>query len=424
MRDKKGNIIDDLFIDKAWDEMKFMLDKELPVRKRKRGPFIWWFVIALFFGLAAFATYNWASGNGVKEGNLGKENVKTKTVHNLLNQSETSDDCLIAGNNEEKDQVGQTPNRLINNIEPSPILKKENDPTQLRVDNIKFGLLEEIGGRNFRLTWSKDIQLPIHWNQSFIQSLKISPELDCSKSLPIQPIASSIGKTSVTWGVALSGILDISGSSYGYGFRVLGTYPVINQKFEILFGLGYNRLFTEEYFNLATNSSSFDSIANVPSVEFGNISLGQSLDDLLGGAIVNAAERENGSSLIRFRRDQIEIPIYLSYKFDNRLEVFGGSRFAYTLNTVASGMLDGNILTAYQRVGSNKSNFNDENLNSNPYIRSIQINPAIGINYRTNTKLDIALSYNHSLLNTFKTLDSDLFQERAINLSLRYWLRD
>ena len=111
---------DQQFTDHSWEEMKKMLDKEMPVEKKRKKRFFWIFFLYLLFGVLVVGS-TWAVYSKLMEGEV------------RINES-----ALMAQQKEEKPPIIESPIDKINTQEKTQktapsFSKKEVEPAKVEI---------------------------------------------------------------------------------------------------------------------------------------------------------------------------------------------------------------------------------------------------------------------------------------------------
>lgn len=449
--DKKKQHIDSKFIDQSWDNMVELLDKEMPVQKRKRR-FIWlWFLG--FAAIISVMTYHYSfdtNKNVVPQITPTRVEKIARTETNLINSQNiikeksvstlkpTSETKKLNKNFTEKNNSLQTYNlESFGNTSTKSSTKNIFKLKELALTPLLQEKLKSLGSPKKiqqNTIFPTEIGADYHkWSSHKIASLPLPAFSRFYKEriMEIIPVIKPVSNNNSKWrfGLYAGGLTNNMGS-----FRAgIHSNLILNPKWTLHIGLGYarrirNSTISNQENDLAdiyTNTDNTgDDIAGTTEAEEEDFPGASTSAPVAGTSMpVQNDPLENFSSQLNFNKLQyFELPILFQYQIKPKWSIdFGGQIALFHGVHLDSG---GNSNFTTDLVTFSNATTRSQDLNSR-MIKDINFAAIGGISYQITPKLSAHSSYhfsNNYITNT--VANSDLEKRwQQIEVGIRYYFK-
>jgi len=413
--DKDNTYIDSEFVDHSWQEMSKLLDRDMPVKKRKRR-LLWPF----FFGIGLLGLIGIAYSMNDKEPILKSFTVQ-KEVSVVTNESPPIHNSQLSINSK-KDFIKQPSTKSSDDIRAistnkHPAVAKTLVAVGIGISKTKNNVkkqfpIQKTTNQDLLIGKNKieKIELVNKWQTafSFIPQLPIN-ELKHNQSrgltLPL------IQKKQAKWRFGFyAGTLGPKFGSFRTG---LFTNARLNKKWSLQFGLGYSRRIPTSITNEAEDLSSplADVFTEEMEMEDLNPAAGTFIDTSGNNTSTEIDLMENSTrSYTNFY--YFELPIIVQYQVRPKLAIEVGGNLSYLSKDV-------NAITIFD---NSHSNLSLTNLSSIPTINLSLIG---GVNYQINKKINVYTNYHYSGYYLKSTPISTFSEKRwqQIEVGIRYFFK-
>ncbi|MEM9884435.1 MAG: hypothetical protein AAF849_00975 [Bacteroidota bacterium] len=384
--------IDQAFEDQAWSEMKTLLDKEMPVSKKKRRGLLWLF---LLFGLFAsgIATYHLAAILK-KTDKASRSPVEEVIIEDQ--KKEVRSDRVEASNQkraisaqrskvrreslEERIQKNRVAERLEQEkLQSSPISDNEDREVSNILESEKNTLkeIQAISTANQRL---KKYNIDLSTQNALLREIQ---------KHPIEPLTSAIGSitvmpkdakvTKLEWYLKASSIATLDDDIH-FSLGVAAAYPIGN-KWRIQSGLNWifpkqNRSISLEY--------------NTPDAASMDTALAENMEETTA---VNTYFESHSDSVLHISRTHhfLSVPLSISYQIHPRFAVYTGGQ----MNIPLLGEAAEELFKNEDDITNVRTTF------ASPDLSSLQIQSNLqwhtGFQFRASKHWIFDLSYRHLL---------------------------
>ncbi len=366
------NKFDDVFTDKAWQQMAVILDKEMPVKKRR--PFLWiWFLLGFggLIGTGIVYQMNATLNQESKEKEINNptvipiEQAQLPILKEDLDYSITENRKASIKNIRPNNYIGiqQVNGDLSSSFTAKTYFKEDKNLSQIAVDTIQQSIIT----KENNLVQEQEIT-------DIIPNVVIP-----LSSSSIKPIFFSKNEYNIT-----TPIHKIRKNNFQYGVNA-GMYFASNQKDGLFggFSLAYKlakkwqiTIGSDYFMPTILNTSANDEAAKMDS------SSGR------GGVSITANEQDaekNEELLINNDYSFIQFPIQLEYKLFNRWQIASGLAWTIPLgNSDDQNQLQEHFFT---------------NSTANPKViqPSPSLNWTLGVYYQLHSKWEAQLQYQNNL---------------------------
>ncbi len=419
--DKEKQDIDTQFIDQSWQNMSELLDKEMPVQKRKRR-FLWVWFLGLVALITAVWMYHYNFGNNQKDAPkiITSKTEKIAQVETLVDRSPTQieeKNNLPAPNKFEnkKQNVSRknspTQNNKLNSTKTvdTPSTIKTNATTEKYERSIVAIPVEKTPAdtKNFdiipqstKLSTSSKIKHQKEINPNFAR-LPLPAFSNFPSQLPTEfiPIVQPVVKKSTKWrfGLYAGGLTNAVGS-----FRAgLHSNLIINPKWTLHAGLGYARRIK----NNTTNNNDF------PVVLSSNPVAGTNNDP-------NTIDPAFSNSLAYKKFQYFELPILFQYQIRPKWTIDFGGQIALFHGVYYQSSEESNFTTDSTTLSNADNRIQDLSLGA---IATINFAAIGGISYQITPGLSAYSAYHHSTNYLTNTDSNKRWQQ--IEVGVRYYFK-
>ncbi len=442
--DKEKQHIDTKFIDQSWDNMSDLLDKEMPVQKRKRRFFWMWFLGLVAILMVGFAyQFHLALNQPIvpktqtdKVAKVAKVEMPTINIATELKDKKTTPTKKISKHkqfpqksNNEKYKPGTSKSLLVGKA--SNISKEVKAPT----DQHSNPLLLENKGKVEPLKENSNAQIlstKIEYNyQKWLNHnipllpLPTFPLFQKEQSIKILPIVNPVSKKSIKWrfGFYAGGLNNKLGS-----FRAgIHSNLVLNPNWTLHVGLGYSKRNKTNPFSNNGEDNADIAVSNdqeasqtdneIPPPPLDPAAASGTLGTGLGAPQVDQFINFNYTKIHYF-----ELPILFQYQLSPKWSIDFGGQIGY---------LHG---VRYEQAG--ESNFTTDNAAFSAYnTRTQDSNSGIindfnfaaigGFSYKISSKVsaysNYHLSNNYLTQTTTNSIEAKRWQQ--IEVGIRYYIK-
>lgn len=445
--DKENKHIDQDFIDHSWQNMSELLDKDMPVQKRKRK-FIWFW----FFGLAAIISLAVIYGYGLAfnqniEPTINKkklENIAQTTPLTIDNQEITkkkedvaplkkSRDKPVNASAIKKSRTSKTnknnavvkvadriipPNESVNKPLISPasnLLIVENENTTKAATTRTNKIINPLIESNFNKSKKTTAYLAL-------LPLVNSPLTIKERQTEIIPIISPVPTKVTKWRFGVYGsLLTNKLGSFRAGFH---SNILLNPKWTLHVGLGYSTRFKKDLFgNNAQNEAALANNDNTGSTE--DERTGSAPDPTFSGGTLEEASLDPiiDTKFNYTKFNYFELPVLIQYSFRPRWTIDIGGQIVLTHKYHYKRPANGSI-AADKFYTADVSNFAVIQ-NNYQLIDNLSFTAISGISFQVSPKLSAYSSYHFSnfYLKNLPNNAEDQRKWQKIEVGIRYYLK-
>lgn len=429
---------DDQFTDKAWLEMRELLDQEMPVEKKKRRGFFWLFMLigigvagAIWAFLPKNATAPIANQEqGIisinKSGALKNKNEnivlfenskpkvndeittitnskKTNTINN--NSDIISKNLQEANDSKGKQYIYKNDKRI--DFAPNPV----ND--FLKTIPVDDSELNSNPIENSKKTESKKPLIASKIDFTSIHSLQSLLDLNPTEALLLEEKMKEFTFESVVeelappkrekeFGVFVGTLLDFSNTSTLGIFGGAYIHFPLGKKLGIRTGLGYSFLPKSDEYNFQGTQS-----ANV-------------IDELTNNSSAAATLEVQSSTIFELQRmEYLDLPILLTYQPNRKLQFQLGANGSYLINDGVDAISNGlDLISDPGQVVSGSSNYGFSSVDlSSVSLRQYaeeeiwkryDVSSVIGVAFQPTQKWNIELQYHRGWIGFLKDSQNEL----------------
>lgn len=417
------NHLDDQYIDQAWEQMRQMLDQEMPVQQKRRRAAFWWWLLPLLLLLSvgsAWWLWNWSSGKTRPEpqvetehpvaGVHPKEKPGADISSNKPNEAHQSNNTLATAN-------GQKAKTNKNQVLLSVLKKDKNEQVAILDENQhpKYAPPSENEAAD---TFATSEEAPSRKPPFLTDPLKIKglqqlpvPKTDLAMNAASQPQPGLF-----RWGLEGGAVTDAFNNLDGAFAGMIAEFPLRGRKLHLRTGLNFsnNRFVIERQSGNGTEELSQDNPRQ---------------PDREANAEPAAAARVN----FDLRAQQISLPVSLIFQPSSNWGVEAGANLSYltsatsinndealiTLNDSSTG-LNPNAFPANRFVNELYRDTN-QNINLNELNRW-NVAATAGVLYYPADKWSVRLHYHFGLTDILKNADFQSLNQN-LRLSAVYYFR-
>ncbi len=414
MQDKSIHI-DDKFTDRAWADMRSMLDKEMPMQPEKRRRLLgWWWFALLGIGLVAGAGYLAFGEKAATKKTIQSKPVASATLSPIMTESGPITPPITASIAE--NVVGSKANKQQTatiNFDKKQDFKKSNTPNSSGIELYEDRQLLSEKSADYQpfsdMVIVDSLQLETQdlnerttlENSEYLALLSPVPLIEpAEKDLKVADYFAK--KQGWSWALQASALAVPNFSGGGYSLEAVSSKALINNRLSINFGLGY--AFLRQPINVFTeNTSSSNDIAN--EVVYEN-----------SGAFVTEAIGLNGISINNklLKLHYLTVPVQFSYRFSKRFSANAGAMVGLLLASKSDYTQDG-ILGSFAKQN------NDLVFGASTFskVSSIEIAAIGGFGFVCSPNSSLHFDYVHGLTDVLPDNTVGDFN-RLIKLGFKY----
>jgi len=420
MQDKQVHI-DEKFTDQAWDEMRKMLDQELPV-KRQRRRFAWWWFTLLVGGTLLGGTLLWRSQEQQPEPLQPTQNqpVASATLPPVKEESSDFEATTSALSNEvsEPDQtariVAEKPSTFSNTKKPvrSAKLKTKLSSTLPATAPHQFVAENSIQSSESIAKIEQQKQVENAAYRAFEQNLMpVLPTKTFDRQSQANKAVKPFLKQCQTCNFALqvSALTLPNFTSGGASVDFLAEKRLFGEKLKLGVGLGYTYLRQPIYTGISYGFSSATS-DTLGKVIYANANNGAA-DELFDPAFSNFQ-----SQVLQLH--YLQMPVQISYQLTRRFSVNAGGAIGLLLSSKSEYVNNG-VLNDLTNLGRAESKYLAGAAKSNITLFDFSLFGGLGC--QLTKKASLHLDYVHGVKDVI-TLNRTNDVNRTLKLGLRYQL--
>ncbi len=474
MQDREENLFNKEFTDRAWSEMRILLDKEMPVNRRS-DRMMWLLVLGFVF----LGSVGWIFGpssnfhlnsvspdiiladqaglqeidkkqnvelypENAKESiastqNIPAPNLNTKKIEkNNISQptiSEEAKTLVIGGKKVEllpnENQSNNNNNSKSNSnkiVKPGSndfeSINPTNDPIQ-EVENIisheQNSTVDKVESENVIMNEPEQNRIPVS-ALTFLQMYKELewPLRETPKSIEFKSFVRP-NSLPMRWGVQINALSADVPNVNGWSVGVWGQRPhFLSKKLSLRIGLNYQQL------NLFPKVASLNTTNDALSInsESDPVTNNPDMAHDTSTAIISAAAVA-GALKVKLRNFQL--PLSLHWNLGKRFSLIGGAQLSYRRARVSQNTFQPSTTTFSSGAGNRAMDavFNEflqlEKGNSFPSenINSWDVGTHLGLGYTIIPRMEAIFTVQYGFNNLFQGLDLELFN-RNVNLGISY----
>lgn len=406
---------DPSFEDQAWGKMQELLDKELPVERKRRRKGLWLLPLLLLIGISIGGITMWYYLKNqtptlghfpidelekglhtlpLEDITISTKNEVIKTENNNVLKSNTKSTQIISTsifNQKTKNSDNQKSNKNIITT-PSSTKQQKSSIIPLVIDSTIQALLEPIPAKTDKKTVAAITPSITDNTQEVLESLsnKNIPLLNIPKhAISSSSITSSTTQHSFHWGL-VAGVTTnqniewqgfFTGMQIGYQFK---------PRWSIHSGLQYAQQYI---YDLSYEIVVPPIVLSDPEITDED-DIGTSDPSSNGAGFTEAVVQDTTlySSIPQQKHDFIALPINLQYQFAPRWSVNVGTQLVYRLGAINNRLQDSPITTPDIEFSNSVYDYNALKVNT-PKLQKWQIQPTVGLSWNANSNLVFQLQY-------------------------------